>query len=112
ISLLNSFSGLAASICGLSIGDPLLVSVGAIVGASGIILTGIMCKAMNRSFIEVLSGNIVTENNGSGPVATDESSEQKEIMDIPEVFREAKKVIVAPGYGMALAQAQHHVKRL
>jgi NAD(P) transhydrogenase subunit beta len=112
ISLLNSFSGLAASICGLSIGDPLLVSVGAIVGASGIILTGIMCKAMNRSFIEVLSGNIVTENNESNSVETDENSEQKEVMDIPEVFRKAKRVIIAPGYGMALAQAQHHVKRL
>lgn len=62
ISLLNSYSGLAGAICGLTIGDPLLVSVGAIVGAAGIILTGIMCRAMNRSLLEVLNGSVAAVN--------------------------------------------------
>lgn len=114
ISLLNSFSGLAGAICGFTIGDPLLVSVGAIVGASGIILTQIMCRAMNRSLMDVLKGSYITKETSAAKSETvfiekDTEEEKKPVHDILE---EAKKVIIVPGYGMALAQAQYLVKQL
>lgn len=118
ISLLNSYSGLAAAICGWAIAEPLLVSVGAIVGASGIILTQIMCKAMNRPLSDVLNGSTLTavSNNGQDKVQTEKSLQQPEVeeqeMDPVCLLKNSKKVIVVPGYGMALAQAQHQVKRL
>jgi len=121
ISLLNSLSGLAGAICGLSVGNPLLVAVGAIVGASGLILTQIMCKAMNRSLIEVLSGATMTKREDYELTAADvkkagkeskEAGEKESRKDVKEILAEATKVIIVPGYGMALAQAQSQVKVL
>ncbi|MGB4326440.1 MAG: NAD(P)(+) transhydrogenase (Re/Si-specific) subunit beta, partial [Bacillota bacterium] len=121
ISLLNSFSGLAGSIVGFTISEPLLVAVGAIVGASGLILTQIMCKAMNRSLSHVLSGAIATPPAEKVPAAAkpdEEIAAEPPEPQVPEkktpgeILAEAKKVIIVPGYGMALAQAQSHVKQL
>ncbi|MEA4884096.1 MAG: NAD(P)(+) transhydrogenase (Re/Si-specific) subunit beta [Clostridia bacterium] len=126
VSLLNSFSGLAASIAGLALGDALLIAVGAVVGASGLILTQIMCKAMNRTLMQVLTGRTVMMQSkktgedtappsGQDFTSTPESGEQPAPAvkrDYLEAVREARKVIIVPGYGMALAQAQTNVKAL
>jgi len=115
ISLLNSCSGLAGAICGLTIGDPLLVAVGAIVGASGIILTQIMCNAMNRSLLDILRGGI-PGNNDKIDKNTKHKSKAKE--HVPqtkspkEILESSNKVIIIPGYGMAVAQAQSQLKIL
>lgn len=118
ISLLNSLSGVAGAIVGFTIGEPLLVAVGAIVGASGLILTQIMCKAMNRSLASVLSGATVKPSQVkpqaapiAQPAATEPAkAEQKQSSG--DILRAAKRVIIVPGYGMAIAQAQGHVKSL
>ncbi len=114
ISILNSCSGLAGAICGFTIGDPLLVSVGAIVGASGIILTQIMCKAMNRSLMDVLKGSHIADKTFTGEIiaVSVERDTQEEKKSVHDILQEAKKVIIVPGYGMALAQAQYLVKQL
>lgn len=120
ISLLNSFSGVAGAIVGFTVNEPLLVAVGAIVGASGLILTDIMCKAMNRSLGSVLSGatakpttpkqqapTVVAPQSGTAiPTATEKEQ------SFGEMLRSAKSVVIAPGYGMAIAQAQGQVKSL
>ncbi|MGM0501528.1 MAG: NAD(P)(+) transhydrogenase (Re/Si-specific) subunit beta, partial [Bacillota bacterium] len=125
ISLLNSMSGLAASIAGFAIYNTLLVVVGAVVGASGLILTQIMCKAMNRSLYEVLTGN--SSNNkkkdkfsaqlnkkaGKKLKSEEKNIEAEEEQDnIYTKINKAENVIIVPGYGMALAQAQSEVKQL
>lgn len=115
ISLLNSFSGLAGSICGLTLGDPLLVAVGAIVGASGLILTGIMCRAMNRSLLEVLNGSVgaaAVMSGASGEALSCNCEQAGSKKTIPDIITEAQKVIIVPGYGMAVGQAQWKVKKL
>ncbi len=120
ISLLNSFSGLAGAIVGLTIGEPLLVAVGAIVGASGLILTQIMCRAMNRTLMNVLSGSIGKVTSGTGRPSQQQSVPNQsadegggETKATPgELLREAKRVIIVPGYGMAIAQAQTQIKAL
>ncbi|MGI6357307.1 MAG: NAD(P)(+) transhydrogenase (Re/Si-specific) subunit beta [Bacillota bacterium] len=121
ISLLNSFSGLAGAIVGFAIGEPLLVAVGAIVGASGLILTQIMCRAMNRTLMNVLSGSIgKAAPAGAGKVlpgqpqpSESEGKVAEERKATPgELLREARRVIIVPGYGMAIAQAQNLVKQL
>ncbi len=122
ISLLISCSGIAGSVCGLAIGNVLLVAVAAIVGASGIILTGIMCKAMNRSLLDILSGKTTVSTTGTKAAASPKVSkkEAKKVADKPRdpiqdaaaKLAAAKKVIIIPGYGMALAQAQFEVKKL
>ncbi len=117
ISLLNSFSGLAGAICGLTIADPLLVAVGAIVGASGLILTQIMCNAMNRTLVEVLSGSYLNSRNQKQKIEAAEKILQDETSEIvkrspAELLGQAKKVIIVPGYGMAIGQAQSQVKSL
>ncbi|MGM0602432.1 MAG: NAD(P)(+) transhydrogenase (Re/Si-specific) subunit beta, partial [Bacillota bacterium] len=131
ISLLNSMSGLAASIAGFAIYNTLLVVVGAVVGASGLILTQIMCKAMNRSLFEVLAGNAennkkkdkfisevkdktTSEETASDQAVDDESREKEEAEEdnIYTKMKNAENVIIVPGYGMALAQAQSKVKEL
>ena len=122
ISLLNSFSGVAGSIAGLAIGDVLLVAVGGIVGASGLILTQIMCKAMNRSLLDILLGKTAAPaKKAEAPKAAAPAEEKKEEpkaeakADKPSVgaiLNAAKDVIIIPGYGMALAQAQANVKQL
>ncbi|HPX22890.1 MAG TPA: NAD(P)(+) transhydrogenase (Re/Si-specific) subunit beta [Mesotoga sp.] len=119
ISLLNSFSGIAASITGFAVEDPLLVGVGAIVGVSGLILTRIMCKAMNRSLSAVLTGitTVMAQARQESPVRPQSPS-----IDLPKVAENktglsavvgnARRVIIVPGYGMAVAQAQDKVKEL
>lgn len=113
ISLLNSYSGLAASAAGFVIGNTVLIVSGSLVGASGIILTSIMCKAMNRSLANVLFSGF-----GSGAAASSSSTvvqgEAKPITaeDAYYVLEAASSVIFVPGYGMAVAQAQHAVREL
>ena len=149
ISLLNSFSGVAAGIAGLAIADPLLVAIGGIVGASGLLLTQIMCRAMNRSLSDILLGKTSASvrhygvpqtvsavpgapaalgfSGGSTGFDIPDTLEAHGLSDTPEasetpetpaaptpaaLLREAKRVIIVPGYGMALAQAQGLVKAL
>ena len=114
VSLLNSYSGIAASMAGFVIGNSLLIVAGALVGASGMILTVIMCKAMNRSLGNVLIGGLGGDSvAGGGADATDytgvKSAGPEEAAMILEA---ATSVIFIPGYGMAVAQAQHVVKEL
>ena len=117
ISLLNALSGVAGGIAGMAINEPLLVAVGGIVGASGLILTQDMCKAMNRKLITILSGKTTV----SAPAAAEVKAEAPEEVKQPEKLTEAqvaaalqnpKKVIIVPGYGMALSQAQADVAAL
>ena len=110
ISLLNSYSGLAACAAGFAVDNNILIVAGSLVGASGIILTQIMCKAMNRSL-----GNVLFSGFGSGKV--EETSVEGEIKPISVedayyVLEAASNVAIVPGYGMAVAQAQHVVKEL
>ncbi|MEQ9396186.1 NAD(P)(+) transhydrogenase (Re/Si-specific) subunit beta [Haliea sp.] len=110
ISLLNSYSGLAACAAGFAIGNNILIVAGALVGASGIILTQIMCKAMNRSLSNVLF-------SGFGSVSTEQAVVEGEIKPISVedafyILEAASNVVIVPGYGMAVAQAQHVVKEL
>lgn len=120
ISLLNSFSGLAGAIVGFTIAEPLLVAVGAIVGASGLILTQIMCKAMNRSLASVLSGGSSKPTGKPNtvsikpkePVAAEPKKEEVIVKSLGDLLKEAHRIIIIPGYGMALAQAQNEVKAL
>lgn len=110
ISLLNSYSGLAACAAGFALENNLLIVAGALVGASGIILTNIMCKAMNRSLINVLT-------SGFQEVVTNDVVVEGEIKPIIAedafyVFEAAQSILVIPGYGMAVAQAQHAMKEL
>ena len=124
ISLLNSLSGVAGSIAGMAIGDPLLVAVGGIVGASGLLLTRIMCSAMNRSLSDIITGRTVQQSSsvGSSPetvptsgsfeTGDSQSAQMEPKTDIGEILRSAKRIIIIPGYGMALAQAQMQVKEL
>jgi len=113
ISLLNSFSGVAGSIAGMTIYEPLLVAIGGVIGASGLILTQIMCRAMNRHLWDILSGKttvtVGAKDTAASPVPEITS---KTPADAKSVIEEAKKVIIVPGYGMAVAQAQHLVKAL
>lgn len=116
ISLLNSLSGVAAAITGFAVTDILLVAVGGIVGASGLFLTQIMCRAMNRNLKDILLGKTALrgekqEKQEEVPETTTEEEEPKNI-DPLEVIKNAKNIIIVPGYGMALAQAQHLVKKL
>lgn len=113
ISLLNSYSGIAAAMTGFVLGNAILIITGSLVGASGIILTNIMCKSMNRSLINVMLGGFGSTTSGKAQAGA------KEIV-IKEVGSEelammldgASNVIIVPGYGMAVAQAQHVVKEL
>ena len=152
ISLLNSLSGVAGAIAGMAIGDVFLVAVGGIVGASGLLLTQIMCRAMNRKLMSILTGGTVKQSTPT-PVIEENEELVKRIMDLEKKIQEleamvadlearvkaldgqlnaapaaapaveeaptaaavlsnAKDVIIVPGYGMALAQAQHQVRQL
>ena len=147
ISLLNSLSGVAGAIAGMAIGDVFLVAVGGIVGASGLLLTQIMCRAMNRKLMSILTGGTVT-SAAQTPVLEENAELVERIMDLEKKIKEleamvadlearvkaldgqlnaapaeeaptaaavlskAKDVIIVPGYGMALAQAQHQVRQL
>ncbi len=112
VSMLNSYSGWAAAATGFMLGNDLLIVVGALVGSSGAILSYIMCRAMNRNFISVIAGGF----GGGAPAAAkgDAAQPAGEVVPISavetaELLREAKNVVIVPGYGMAVAQAQHMV---
>lgn len=113
ISMLNSYSGWAAAATGFMLSNDLLIVTGALVGSSGAILSYIMCRAMNRHFIAVIAGGFGTE--GGTPAAAGGGAQPAgEVVPIlaaetAELLREAKNVIIVPGYGMAVAQAQHAV---
>ncbi len=109
VSMLNSYSGWAASAAGFMLSNDLLIITGALVGSSGAILSYIMCKGMNRSFVSVMLGGFGTE--GGGPAATG-SAPAGEVRSIDaestaSMLQAAKKIIIVPGYGLAVAQAQH-----
>jgi NAD(P) transhydrogenase subunit beta len=114
ISLLNSYSGLAACATGFVLGNSGLVISGSLVGASGIILTKIMCDAMNRSLANVLFSAFGAGADGAGPVAEGDQGTAKGYTpeDAAVIFANARSVIIVPGYGMAVAQAQHAVREL
>jgi len=112
ISMLNSYSGWAAAATGFMLSNDLLIVVGALVGSSGAILSYIMCRAMNRNFISVIAGGFGSE--GGKPAAAGGAQPAGEVNPIlaaetAELLRESKNVIIVPGYGMAVAQAQHTV---
>ncbi|MEX2588417.1 MAG: NAD(P)(+) transhydrogenase (Re/Si-specific) subunit beta [Actinomycetota bacterium] len=115
ISLLNSYSGLAAAATGFVLSNNGLIIAGSLVGAAGLILTQIMCKAMNRSLLNVLIGGFGGEAGGAGTSA-DEVYEGKikssSAEEIAMVLEDTQRVVFVPGYGMAVAQAQHGVKQL
>ena len=112
ISLLNSFSGLAAAAAGFAIGNILLIVAGSLVGASGIILTSIMCKAMNRSLSNVLFSGFGAVKMSAGPVIEQGEVKPMSAEDAYYVLEAAASGVIIPGYGMAVAQAQHAVKEL
>ncbi len=115
VSMLNSYSGWAAAATGFMLGNDLLIVVGALVGSSGAILSYIMCKAMNRSFISVILGGFGTGDGGGAPAG--DIVPAGEVTPISsaetaELLKDAKSVIIVPGYGMAVAQAQHTVREI
>ena len=116
ISLLNALSGVAGGIAGMAINEPLLVAVGGIVGASGLILTQDMCKAMNRKLITILTGKTTVSAPAAAEVPKEEAPaaepEKLTEADVAAALQSAKKVILVPGYGMALSQAQADVAYL
>ncbi|WP_321917657.1 Re/Si-specific NAD(P)(+) transhydrogenase subunit beta [Paraburkholderia sp. J11-2] len=117
VSMLNSYSGWAAAATGFMLGNDLLIVIGALVGSSGAILSYIMCRAMNRNFISVIAGGF---GSGAGVPATAGGGAQQPAGEVvavsaaetAELLRDAKSVIIVPGYGMAVAQAQHTVFEL
>jgi NAD(P) transhydrogenase subunit beta len=110
VSMLNSYSGWAAAAIGFTLGNDLLIVVGALVGSSGAILSYIMCKAMNRSFISVILGGFGTT---TGPAQAIEGEQIAIDVDgVAAALNEADSVIIVPGYGMAVAQAQQSVSEL
>ena len=112
ISLLNSYSGLAACAAGFVIRNNLLIITGALVGASGIILTSIMCKAMNRSLGNVLFSGFGAGGGSTGGSAIEGEAKPMQPSDAYYILEAASSVVVIPGYGMAVAQAQHAVREL
>ncbi len=114
VSMLNSYSGWAASAAGFMLSNDLLIITGALVGSSGAILSYIMCKAMNRSFVSVILGGFGAEEGaapaGGAVIAGEMVATTAE--EVVESLREAGSVIIVPGYGMAVAQAQHPVREI
>ncbi|MGX9933970.1 Re/Si-specific NAD(P)(+) transhydrogenase subunit beta [Advenella kashmirensis] len=113
VSMLNSYSGWAAAAAGFMLANDLLIVTGALVGSSGAILSYIMCKAMNRSFVSVIAGGFGTDGSSSGS-SEEETGEYREIKpeDVAEMLKGASSVVIAPGYGMAVAQAQYPVAEI
>ncbi len=111
VSMLNSYSGWAASATGFMLNNDLLIVTGALVGSSGAILSYIMCRAMNRKFLSVIAGGFGTTTGSSSSAAAGEQGEvvALEAPEVADLLLEAKEVMIIPGYGMAVAQAQHIV---
>ena len=110
VSMLNSYSGWAAAATGFMLSNDLLIVTGALVGSSGAILSYIMCRAMNRKFLAVIAGGFGTEG-GTAASAEDQDGEiiPTDATEVAEMLANAKQVMIIPGYGMAVAQAQHTV---
>jgi NAD(P) transhydrogenase subunit beta len=111
VSMLNSYSGWAAAATGFMLNNDLLIVTGALVGSSGAILSYIMCRAMNRKFVSVIAGGFGTT---SGSSASAEEGEQGEVVameahEVAQLLKDSKEIMIIPGYGMAVAQAQHIV---
>lgn len=111
VSMLNSYSGWAAAAAGFMLSNDLLIVTGALVGSSGAILSYIMCKAMNRSFVSVIAGGFGSGISSSGSQEIEEYREVK-AADVAEMLEGASSVIITPGYGMAVAQAQYPVAEI
>ncbi|MGE4636320.1 MAG: NAD(P)(+) transhydrogenase (Re/Si-specific) subunit beta [Arenicellales bacterium] len=112
ISMLNSYSGWAAAATGFMLANDLLIVTGALVGSSGAILSYIMCRAMNRRFISVILGGFGTPKASSGAVQADGETIAVSASETAELLTSAKTVVIVPGYGMAVAHAQHPVSEL
>jgi NAD(P) transhydrogenase subunit beta len=112
VSLLNSYSGIAAAMAGFVIENSLLIAAGALVGASGLILTNLMCKAMNRSLLNVLVGGFGATAPGGGGKDEYKNVKSTAPEEAAMILGDATSVIFVPGYGMAVAQAQHVVKEM
>ncbi|MBP7597176.1 MAG: Re/Si-specific NAD(P)(+) transhydrogenase subunit beta [Pseudoxanthomonas sp.] len=117
VSMLNSYSGWAAAATGFMLSNDLLIVTGALVGSSGAILSYIMCTAMNRNFISVIAGGFGSGGGTPAAKSGDAAEPQGEAVPVSaaetaELLREAKSVIIVPGYGMAVAQAQHTVNEI
>ena len=109
VSMLNSYSGWAAAAAGFMLGNDLLIITGALVGSSGAILSYIMCRGMNRSFLNVMLGGFGTESGAATSAAATEAGEVQSIdaERAADLLHHARKIVIVPGYGLAVAQAQH-----
>ena len=112
VSMLNSYSGWAAAAAGFMLSNDLLIIVGSLVGSSGAILSYIMCKAMNRSFVSVIAGGFGSDGTVSGEARDYGEHREVQADEVAELLAEAKSVVITPGYGMAVAQAQYPVAEL
>jgi NAD(P) transhydrogenase subunit beta len=115
VSMLNSYSGWAAAATGFLLANDLLIVTGALVGSSGAILSYIMCKAMNRSFVSVILGGFGAESGSAqskGAAAEQGTVTATSAEEVAHMLRDAREVVIVPGYGMAVAQAQHPVREI